>query len=401
MTSPTTVASRSDAGWAAVIAAVLIIPLVAAAVLLATGSGHYHPGFDNALIELRVRDAFDHLLYTGPYSRFGWYHPGPILFYLFAVPYQLAGERSLAIPITALALNAIAIGVLLWVAFRIGRLAGVLWVALPVVLLMRSLGIGLLHSPWNPDVSIFAFFAFLIAAWAVADGHRIMLVVAVLFGSFVVQSHVGDALPVVLVLALAVGFGEWWRPRPEGRRAPVFVAALLLAVALWALPVYGDLVAGNGNLRKVTAFAFSGGTSSHEDRVGGLEALKVVGAQWGPRPLWLVTSASDLPFQGSLVYEESRWWLPVGLFPAAALTVWAFLRRRRTVATLGAITAVGFVTALFTMASVRGPVWSYLAWWMWVVGALSGVLTLAGLWALLAPRWERLVRPQDFVLAST
>ena len=45
-----------------------------------------------------------------------------MLFYVLAVPYHLAGERSIAIPIAALGLNAIAIGVLLWVAFRIGRL---------------------------------------------------------------------------------------------------------------------------------------------------------------------------------------------------------------------------------------------------------------------------------------
>jgi hypothetical protein len=106
-----------------------------------------------------------------------------------------------------------------------------------------------------------------------------------------------------------------------------------------------------------------------------------------------VTSASDLPFHGSLAYHENRWWLPVSILPAFGLTLWALWRRRRTVVTLGVITGVGFLLGIFAMASLRGATWSYLTWWTWVLGALSGVLTLAGLWALLAPRWERIARP--------
>lgn len=382
-------AGSRDAVWAVVVGAVLVAPLVVAAVLIATGNAHYRPGFDNALIELRTRDALDHVLYTGPYSRFGWYHPGPMLFYLYALPYRLFGERSLVIPVVALGINAASVAVIVWLGYRIGRLPGVLWVALPTALLMRSLGIGLLHSPWNPDVSALAFLAFLVAAWAVATGQRVMVLVAVVAGSFVVQSHVGDALPVVLVLALAIAFGEGWRPHAPGRRAAVYGAAALVAVTLWVVPVYGDVVAGNGNLRKVASFALSGGTSSTEPRAGGLEALKVVGAQWGPRPLWLVSSTADLPYDGALVYEEHRWWLPLAGIPVAALTLWAFVRRRRVVATAGAITALGFGAAVFSIASVKGAVWSYLAWWIWALGAFSGVVVLAGIWALLRPRWHR------------
>ena len=159
-----------------------------------------------------------------------------------------------------------------------------LWTAIPVALLMRSLGIGLLHSPWNPDVSIFAFFTFLVAAWAVADGHRIMVVVAVVFGSFVVQSHVGDALPVVLILAVAIAFGESWRAtRRRGGARRCTRAAGLSWSCCGRCPIYGDVVAGNGNLRKVAGFAISGGTSSDEPRVGGLGAARGGRAHSGGR----------------------------------------------------------------------------------------------------------------------
>ena len=62
-----------------------------------------------------------------------------------------------------------------------------------------------------------------------------------------------------------------------------------------------------------------------------------------------------------------------------ALTLWALVRRRRTLLTLGAITGVGFATAIFTMASVRGIVWSYLSWWTWVLGALW-VVGIPAIW---------------------
>ena len=388
-----------DVRWAVVVGAVLVLPLLVAAVIIATGDAPYHPGFDNALIELRTRDALDHVLYTGPYSRFGWYHPGPILFYLYAVPYRILGERSLVIPVVALVINAAMVAVLVWLGFRIARLPGVLWVALPTALLMRSFGIALLHSQWNPDVSTLAFLAFLVAAWAIAVGQRSIVLVAVALGTFVVQNHVGDALPVVLILGLGLAFGERWRPQAPGRRARVYGAAAVLALVLWALPIYGDVVAGNGNLRKVASFALSGGTSSTEARAGGLEALKVVGAQWGPRPLWLVTSTADLPFDGALVYEESRWWLPLAGLPVAAFTLWGFVKRRREVATAGAITAVGFGAALFSVASVKGAVWSYLAWWIWALGAFSAMAILAGVWSVLRRQWHRVARP--FLLVVT
>ena len=32
-------------------------------------------------------------LFVGPYSRYGWNHPGPLLFYVLAVPYKLLGDR--------------------------------------------------------------------------------------------------------------------------------------------------------------------------------------------------------------------------------------------------------------------------------------------------------------------
>lgn len=383
-------ASR-EARWSVAVGVCVVAPLLVVAVIIMTDHAAYRPGFDNALMELRVRDVWNQVVYTGPYSRFGWYHPGPLLFYLFALPYRLFGQDSRALAATALFINASALGISLWMGFRIARLAGLLWIALPTIALMRALGPNLLHSPWNPDVVILSFGAFIAAAWAVGLGDRWMTVVLVVFGSLVVQSHVGDALPVALFALGALWMGRRSSPRSTGtrrwfRRPGVVSGALLLA--LWALPLVGDVIVGNRNLRHVGRFALSGGASSSESVVGTLAALKLVGAQWGPRPLWLVGSASELPFRGAVAFLEARWWLPIALVPAIVVSVIAFRRRDRRVIVLAILVALGEITAVISVRSIRGPSWSYLTWWVWVVGAWTGVLLLAGLWTALPVSWR-------------
>lgn len=47
---------------------------------------------DVALIEMNVCDAWSgHPRLAGAYSRFGWAHPGPLMFHAFALPYRLFG----------------------------------------------------------------------------------------------------------------------------------------------------------------------------------------------------------------------------------------------------------------------------------------------------------------------
>ena len=53
----------------------------------------YGTGGDWAFIELRTSDVFStHPPLTGAWSRYGWNHPGPLMYLLLAVPYRLAGS---------------------------------------------------------------------------------------------------------------------------------------------------------------------------------------------------------------------------------------------------------------------------------------------------------------------
>src|SRR5262249_18924486 len=54
------------------------------------------PLADIAVLEIYVRNALTGSLLVGPYSRFGWHHPGPLYFYLIAPLYPAAGSQAIA-----------------------------------------------------------------------------------------------------------------------------------------------------------------------------------------------------------------------------------------------------------------------------------------------------------------
>src|SRR5690606_16195427 len=107
---------------------------------------------------------------VGPYSRYGWNHPGPLLFWVMAVPYRLTGASSPSLLAAAAAVNAAAIGTTLWLAWRRGRLALVALVGAALASVTWSSGGELLRDPWNPWVTPLAFGALVVAAFSAGEG---------------------------------------------------------------------------------------------------------------------------------------------------------------------------------------------------------------------------------------
>ncbi len=82
--------------------------------------GDYHPTADQALIELQIRDIGHHAVLLGPYSRFGWFHPGPLLYYLLWLPYRVTGSAAVSLVLAALTLNATVVVAIGFVARKAG-----------------------------------------------------------------------------------------------------------------------------------------------------------------------------------------------------------------------------------------------------------------------------------------
>jgi hypothetical protein len=371
-----------DRWWSIGVVALLVLPLLVSAVYLWFAVGRdYFPNTDWAVFELRTRDVFHQGLFVGPYSRYGWNHPGPLLFYVLALPYKLMGERSISLHITALLINAAALAGIGWVAFRRGRLPMVIATVVPVVLMTHALGADLLRNPWNPYVPVLPLMLLLLLCWSVAVGDLWMLPIAVAVASFALQSHVGLALIVLAFVAVAVvgvvvcGVRT---PRPERRRWWVRTAKVLAVSAgafalLWFPVFWGTVVKHDRNLRRLFDFF----TGSHET-AGASKALEVLGLQWGPKPEWIFGArGTDLQ---AVQLTEARWWLPIGVVLGVAAVVVACKRRSFTTLWLAALLAVGFPAAALAVSNIIGFVYPYLTRWTWVLGTGLGILILWGAW---------------------
>jgi hypothetical protein len=378
---------RRDRRWAVLLVVLTVVPLIVSAFYLWFAVGKdYLPTVDWALFELGTRDALHHGVFVGPYSRFGWNHPGPLLFYVLSGPYALLGDQSISMHITALLVNAVTLVLVGWVAWRRGRLATVVVVLVPVALLTHALGADVLRNPWNPYLPVLPLLLLLLLAWSVAVGDLWMAPLAIAVASFVIQSHVGLALEAValLVVALVAVLARGVRTaKVERRRYWVRVAwvagvSAVVFLILWSPVAYGTFVKHDGNVRRLMDFF----TSDH--RTAGFHtALRVMGLQWGPKPEWILGPRGNDVLGNA--YTEPRWWLAVWLVLGGAAVVVAWRRRAWDTVLLGVLLAVGAVAAVVAVSNIVDLLFPYLNRWTWVLGAGFAILALQGVWLAIPP----------------
>ena len=71
-----------------------LLPLAVITVVVVVRAGYFVPRFDYAIQELAVQEAARAHRLLGPYSRFGFNHPGPMLFYANVPAYLLLGKNA-------------------------------------------------------------------------------------------------------------------------------------------------------------------------------------------------------------------------------------------------------------------------------------------------------------------
>src|SRR6202163_138579 len=237
--------------------------LIAAAGLVAVAR-QAHPVTsvsDTAVIESYTLSASRARLLVGPYSRYGWHHPGPLYFYLLAPFYVLSGKLAAGLNAGALAINLLSVMVIAWVVGRVG--SGVQAVAIMTLLVVYSWRMApMLASPWNPHVIVLPFMALVVIAAAIVGGWIELLPLAMLIGTFAVQTHLGVLPSVVAVSAIALGavLVSAGSGVPISRRRAVGIVSvtLCLLVALWAIPIWEEMTRTPGNLTKLWRFFFTG-----------------------------------------------------------------------------------------------------------------------------------------------
>lgn len=373
-----------------------LLPLVVSAVLLFVhvGSG-FQAVSDNALNELRTRDIGRHLVLLGPYSRDGWNHPGPAMYYLYVLPYWLSGGHSIGLALAALLVNGGAIVGIALVGRRLGGTPLLMLVLVGCGLLVRSLGADFMRDPWNPYVTVLPFGLLLMLSWALACGEAWALPVAAAVASFCVQTHIGYAplaIPLFVGGAAWLSILEWRGRRGDGRgatRPRIFrrwaaVTAGVLTV-MWLPALAEQSLHSPGNLTKIYDYFRDPPDPTHTLA----EGYRVVTAQFGATPEWLVGAGKPNPFSGEPDFLQSGP-LPVFLVPfvLAGLVLW----RRRAIDGLRlAITLVaGLCLGVLTVARTTGLVYAYRLRWTWVLAMLVSVVVAWAAWMLCSSARRRL-----------
>ena len=233
---------------------------------------------------LFVREIKQHPVLHGHYSRWGFYHPGPVLFYTYGwgevvfydllhlVPTPFNGQViSLFLAVTLF--FSLAIGIF---AQRLGAGRGGYQFFLPLALLFAVWHYGTAANlapafteTWPACPLILVFLCFVVTAASVASGSGRELPLVMVAGGWLVHNHVAQPLFVVpMTLVAYVGLLVWCRrnalvDRPLNWRGMVgagwreFPRAHVLAcgiLALFILPLLIDVLHGSeSNLNQILA----------------------------------------------------------------------------------------------------------------------------------------------------
>ena len=357
--------------------------VVAVLVLLVVGTlgSFHHAGIltgDHALIELRTRDVLSlHPPLTGPYSRFGWSHPGPILYFFLAVPYTLLGGTSTALLVGVALWNASSVGTAMWLAARQSGLACWCVVSAVTVTIWTSTP-ALLVDPWNPSMVILPVLLGLVVCACLIAGDQKAFAPAVLALIVVLQTHVGSGL--VLAPVTAVAIVSWWR-QADRKAPPAFV--WIASCALLA-PIFIETLSNwPGNLARMLKF----NVTSSEPRAGVVAGFRMLAhvssISFAGRPRF------D-QFFGFVVERQSFGFLPGAL----VLCLLAVTRSRNAAARSGAVVClVAMGSAAVAVANIRGGVYPYLLTFVGPIVYVGWAVVLGEIAGRLRGRFQRVVRP--------
>ena len=348
----------------------------------------WHPSGDWGLLAMRIEDVGHNTPLLGPYSRFGWNHPGPLLFWVLAIPYHLLGSSAHSMLAACALVNAIALAGCVAIAWRRGGLPLATITTTLLCLLTRTMGPELLRDPWNPYITLLPLALFLMLCWSATEGDRWSWPLLIAVGSFIVQSHVGYAI-IVLVLVVAT-VAMCWRDRrsvpilpvDRRRRRWLLTMTAVVTVVCWA-PVLIDQFFGTGNLAAIVSY-FVHST----DRPAGLhDAIAQAAANLPWRDAtWLGTlqpTGVDGAVEGGRI---AALLVPILLYAVALVA--AHRSGARSAVRLQVLTGSAVAAGIFATSRITGPMFGYLIRWWWVLAMLWWLSILWSLFEALV-RWSR------------
>jgi hypothetical protein len=357
------------------------------------------PDGDDGIITTRAWDVLSsHTPLVGQYSEAGlvihgqvMHSPGPMLYWLLAVPARFGSVTSIAV--TMGVVNSLAIIGCVLLARRRGGTVLMLAAAVGIALMSQSLPTEAMHDVWNPAAGLFPFLLLMFLAWSLACGDHRLLPLTVLIASFVTQTHLMYAAPTAVLLAagctgLMIGRLRRRRANVDGRRPPRRIwpwalAALVLAAACWTTPAIDEFENNPGNLTMIVR------TAEHHGReLGASVGWNAVVRSVGVRPWWLHVPASEWGRKADVRHASSTAAVDsaIGILAALALAglVGAWRGRRDLAAGaaigLGLSGAIALEAAANPAAQLLAETLGYTMWWGSELGFWVWLMLAWALW---------------------
>ncbi len=371
-------ASLRAVGWSrqhlgAIAIAVTLVAIVTPALVVLLARDDRSIG-DLALIELRTRDVLsrDPPL-SGVYSRYGWSHPGPLMYYVYAIPYRLFGGHADALRMTALLVNVLVLVALAWLVWRRGRAATVAILGATAALVW-GMDPHSLTDGWNVTIAILPMMLALVGCWCTLCDDRFGLAVAAVSTVFVFQAHVGFGVVVVPVFLATLVWAAIDASRSPDRDRLRRVALVGGGCVLLFVPVLYDMVVRwPGNLGRIVKWS----VTNDEQKIGAGNALRLIGR----------TASLSFPFHPPFPggFPLSIDTVTVGVLPGALLIalvaafVVAIRRGWRDEKLLCGTVAAAWVTGLVAAMTITRPLAPWLIAWLqplgWITYAAIALVT--------------------------
>lgn len=352
-----------------VAAHVTIWTVVLVPVLLKVARG-WRPLDDDAVIALRSWAVFSaHPPLLGVYStatsagRHVVYDPGPLLFWLLALPVHL--DPAHGVLWGAGLLTAVILSVAAEAAWSVVGWLGVAVVAFTVADVGRLIPTIFDNVVWNAYFGLMFFFASAVLAFAVAAGRLGWWPVLVLSTSVAAQSHLFFVVGGVALALIAPVIGVVRRGRPVRHRW--LVAGIAIGVACWAAPLVQQFTGHPGNISSILK------VGSGQSTVGGGSALRILAMAASPSPIWLAHLPSGFFNLIALAYARGSGFGIGVLALVAAIAAVSWWTGRRDLAAFALVTDVSL--AAMAMSAARLPTRNvislgYLLDSQWFLGVL-------------------------------
>jgi hypothetical protein len=373
-------------------------------------SAGWEPAGDDGIILTRAWDVLtSHSPLVGQYSEAGnvtsqiVHSPGPLLYWLLALPVRYGTTTDVAVWMGAV--NTIAIIACVALARRRGGLVLMFATAIGIALMCQSLASESFHDVWNPAAALFPFLLLVFLCWSLACGDHRLLPWVVLVASFVTQTHLTYVAPTAGLLVIGVGGllvrrvvasrrGEAGTQAPAGghrasghqRARPIWhwvLAAVLVGVVCWAPPILDELEHSPGNLTLVVRT-----TSDRGRTLGSAIGANAVVDAVGWKPWWLYVPRSEWSRKNDVraTPSSSASDSTLAMLAALGLVVLVGVWRRRGEVAAAALIGLAMCAALDAnvantpVVPLLAATIGYTAWWGSILGLWVWLVLAWALW---------------------